>query len=388
MEVLLAAQSYVDEPERDREHHGAREPTEGDEARAAPRVVPAVRDDRRAQRERNRNEIQRPVDAGHHRGTEQEPREARDRGPRRSRAGQEPETAEQHGLRGELRERVAHEVHLDEVGRERGQRGERDPRPHEARRERVEAQQPDAAEDRRREEHEPVAAEPAGLGEQGGKQVRELEVEAPAAAVEDGSRRVAQARGLRERADPRVELEVVVGGHPPPGEQVATRIAVEEHVLGVVADGERRGACRGHHREERRELRVAVVAPRDLPGRNGDDHRDRGDRSQREGRHRQEHAGDREREPDRPEAEDRGEHRHQADGEPGWQRLGTGVAARRRARRGRRVECPGRHRPGSFARAAGPDKPLRADARLPLSPDGRARGLRDATYGWTAWVNE
>ena len=63
---------------------------------------------------------------------------------------------------------------------------ERDPGPHEARRERVEAQQPEPAEDGRGEEHEPIAADPAGLAEQCGQQVRELEVENATAPVEDG----------------------------------------------------------------------------------------------------------------------------------------------------------------------------------------------------------
>ena len=276
-------------------------------------------------------------------------------------------------------------MHLDEVGRERGHRRERDPRPDEAGGERVEAQQPEPAEDRWREEHEAVAAEPAGLGEQRGQQVRELEVEAAAAAVEHRGRRVPQPGGLRERADPGVELEVVVRRHPSGGHHVATRIAIEQDVLGVMPDGERGRPGGDGDREGGRHLRVAVSNPRDPPRGDGSEQCGRGHGAGHEGRHGGERAGDRECQPDRAEADEGGQRADQGDHEPRRQGLGDGDRSRSRSRRptGESSRAPRPSSNGQLRTRAEPISPCGRVLAYPCRCLARERPPRE-----TQWVSE
>ena len=169
----------------------------------AARALPTGRDD--PEEHRNGDKVERPVDARRDAGAEQHAGEDRAPG---SEAGQtqNPQAPEHDELDDDLRIRVAREVQLHHLHREGRSAHEREHRSDDPARQRVEHHQRHRTDDRRQREHQVVAAEPAGLGEEHTLEVRELEVHRRAVAVDRG-RVVPQSAHRRERTDIRPEHE-------------------------------------------------------------------------------------------------------------------------------------------------------------------------------------
>ena len=172
-------------------------------------------------------------------------------GSQRSPVVQQPDRREQEDLRGDLRRAVAREGdlwHQDGERRGRGQRRERVAQ--EPRREQVEDEQRDPAQDRHGQEHQPVAAEVLRLGEQRRQHVREVELQVLTVLLHPRRGRD-ERRALGERGDERGHIQRAVLRDPLAGVEVERTVAVYLHVLRGVHAVPQHAEQRDHERADR-----------------------------------------------------------------------------------------------------------------------------------------
>ena len=158
---------------------------------------------------------------------------------------EQPDAAECDDLHGELGVGVAREPRLQRREREQRRCDERPARPDDLRRERVQREQAERAEDRWDEEQTAVAAHRPAQREQGGEEVQEVRDQPVAGDREAvGPRREGDA--VAERALGHVGQDLVRARDRAPGVDVHRGVAVGEDVLGVryPGDGEQREADR------------------------------------------------------------------------------------------------------------------------------------------------
>jgi hypothetical protein len=215
-------------------------------------------------------------------------------------------------------------MQLDHVHRERGCREEREARPYQARRERVEDQDRRGAEDGGEREHQVIATEPSRLGEEHAEQVRELEMHVRLAA--DGRRAEVQVGYVMERARVGPEGEAVVRGQPPARIDVGAGVAVDHHVLAGVGDvhdgrtGRQRDRAKRRHRRRARRAERAGSARRAALRTTSREESDRCHEPERNQRHGVEQSRHGERETHETEAGDHREERGEPDLEPAGNR--------------------------------------------------------------------